>query len=187
MSNRRSAETVDASAPSPSEAPARGRRLPYPCPSHVEFRRAVWNFVSISTYLEDMRRRCAKMIGVSGPQWQILMAINDLDTGQGVAVVEVAAKMHAMANFVTTQSKLLEKRGLIERVSSTTDARVVLMSLSERAQEEMAKLFERWVGLHNFVFADFDTAAMQDLNTKLELLKKRTEAVSSRIASDSDA
>lgn len=176
----------DASVQPPSQHPAKGRLLSERCSSYVEFRRAVWNFASIGNYLEDMRRRCAKVIGVSAPQWQIMMAINDLDAGQGVSVVEVAAKMHAMANFVTTQSKLLEKRGLLERVPSTTDARVVLMSLSERAHEEMAKLFDRWVELHNFMFSDFDAASLQDLNTKLELLKKRSEAVSSRTIDTSD-
>lgn len=176
----------DASVRSVSQHPGRRPPLHARCPNYTEFRRAVWNFVSIGNYLEDMRRRCAKVLGISGPQWQILMAIYDLDHGQGVSVVEVAAKTHSMANFVTTQSKLLEKRGLIERISSTTDARVVLMSLSERAHEELPKLFTGWVELHNFMFSDFDAAALQDLNTKLELLKKRSEAVSSRTIDTSD-
>ncbi|WP_430649569.1 MarR family transcriptional regulator [Bradyrhizobium murdochi] len=36
------------------------------------------------------------------------------------------------ASFVTTQSKLLEKKGFLRRKPSTSDARVVQMSLTDK-------------------------------------------------------
>jgi DNA-binding MarR family transcriptional regulator len=134
----------------------------------------IWDLVSISNHLEEMRRCWAKFFGISGPQWLILMAINDLDQGDGVSVGQVSTKVHAVATFVTKQTKLLEKRGLLKRVSSTSDARVVLMSLSDEARKEISKLSERWEALHSFMFSDFDASTMRDVKYKLELLKKRS-------------
>jgi DNA-binding MarR family transcriptional regulator len=144
----------------------------------------IWDFVSISNNLEDIRRSWAKLFGVSGSQWLILMAINDLDRGEGVSVSEVSQKIHAVSTFVTTQTKMLERLGLLNRVSSTTDARVVLMSLSDRARQQIADLSARWEALHSFIFRDFDAEALRDVKGKLEMLKKRTKVAVQRVTDE---
>jgi DNA-binding MarR family transcriptional regulator len=144
----------------------------------------IWDFVSISNNLEEIRRAWAKLFGISGSQWLILMAINDLDQGGGVSVGEVSHKIHAVSTFVTTQTKILERMGLLNRVPSTTDARVVLMSLSDSARVRLAKLSVRWEAMHSFVFRDFDAEAMRDVKGKLEMLKKRTKAAVQRVTDE---
>jgi DNA-binding MarR family transcriptional regulator len=153
-----------------------------PCDFEIS-RQIIWDLVSISNHLEDMRRCWAKLFSISGPQWLILMAINDLDQGSGVSVGEVSAKVHAVSTFVTKQTKLLEKRGLLNRVSSASDARVVLMSLSDQARGQIDTMSERWDGLHDFMFSDFDASTWRDIKYKLELLKKRAKIAVKR-ASD---
>jgi DNA-binding MarR family transcriptional regulator len=153
-----------------------------PCDFEVS-RQIIWDLVSISNHLEDMRRCWAKLFGISGPQWLILMAINDLDQGSGASVGEVSAKIHAVSTFVTKQTKLLEKQGLLNRVASAWDARVVLMSLSDQAREQINTMSERWDGLHDFMFSDFDASTWRDIKYKLELLKKRAKIAVKR-ASD---
>jgi DNA-binding MarR family transcriptional regulator len=153
-----------------------------PCDFEIS-RQIIWDLVSISNHLEDMRRCWAKLFSISGPQWLILMAINDLDQGSGVSVGEVSAKVHAVSTFVTKQTKLLEKRGLLNRVSSDSDARVVLMSLSDQARGQIGTMSERWDGLHDFMFSDFDASTWRDIKYKLELLKKRAKIAVKR-ASD---
>jgi DNA-binding MarR family transcriptional regulator len=146
----------------------------------------IWDFVSISNHLEDIRRSWAKLFGISGSQWLILMAINDLDEGGGVSVGDVSAKIHAVSTFVTTQTKILEKLGLVIRVSSTVDARVVLMSLSPTARQQIADLSARWEALHSFIFRDFDAQSMSDVKDKLEMLKKRAKTAVARVTSETE-
>jgi DNA-binding MarR family transcriptional regulator len=112
------------------------------------------------------------------------MAISDLDRGRGVSVGEVSQKIHAVSTFVTTQTKILERLGLLNRVSSTTDARVVLMSLSETARQKIQDLSARWEALHSFMFRDFDADAMRDVKGKLEMLKKRTKVAVQRVTDE---
>ena len=144
----------------------------------------IWDLVSISNHLEDMRRCWARLFGISGPQWLILLAVNDLDRGAGVSVGEVSAKVHALATFITKESKFLEKQGFLNRVSSETDARVVLMSLSDHARRQIGSMSERWNALHEFMFSDFDAATWRDVKFKLELLKKRSRMAVQRASEE---
>lgn len=158
--------------------------LPMPCADYPVYRQIVWDIVSIMDYLDEMRSRWAERIGVTGPQWKILMAIVDLDQGEGTSVGEVSAKVHAASTFVTTQTKLLEQRGYLRRVPSPSDARVVLMSLSDKARKEFAETMRPWGDFHSFIFADFSPASLHDFAERLAAVKKRTEIIRRRVGDE---
>ena len=135
----------------------------------------VWDIASINVHIDEIRQFWAKEIGISGPQWMILMAIGDLDRGNGVSVKDVSAMLHVDPSFVTTQSKMLEKNGFMRRVPSTEDARVVLMSLSDKASKKLALLSARRDNLTAFVFSGYDETALRDISDQLSALKSRLE------------
>ncbi len=138
-------------------------------------RQFLWDIASINVHLEEIRHFWARELGISGPQWMILMAVGDLDTGNGVPVKDVSAWLHVDPSFVTTQSKILEKNGFMRRVPSRQDARVVLMSLSDKASKKIAMLASRRDTLSDFVLADFDNEALQDITSQLNKLKSRLQ------------
>jgi DNA-binding MarR family transcriptional regulator len=178
------AARAHARATATAEVPASARRTG----GHRDFSlsyQVIWDFVSISNNLEDIRRAWAKLFGISGSQWLILMAIADLDQGGGVSVGDVSHKIHAVSTFVTTQTKILERMGLLNRVSSTADARVVLMSLSDEARRKIDELSPRWEALHEYIFRDFDADALHDVKAKLEMLKRRTKLAMQRVTAES--
>jgi DNA-binding MarR family transcriptional regulator len=147
-------------------------------------RQFVWDIASINVHLDEIRHFWAKELGISGPQWMILMAIADLDHGSGVAVKDVSAMLHVDPSFVTTQSKMLEKNGFMRRIPSTEDARVVLMSLSDKAAKKIATLSSRRDNLSQFVFSGFDEAALKDIGDQLSALKNRLEKATLMLAVD---
>lgn len=165
----------EAAGPAPATCSARDYGLSY---------QVIWDFVSISNNLEDMRRAWAKLFGISGSQWLILMAIADLDKGTGVSVGDVSQKIHAVSTFVTTQTKILERIGLVNRTPSTEDARVVLMSLSDEARRKIEELSPRWEALHEYIFRDFDAQALRDVKAKLDMLKHRTHLAMQRVTGE---
>src|SRR3954452_8162217 len=95
-------------------------------------RRFTWEIASINVHLQELRYFWAKALGISGPQWMILMAIFDLEEKDGVPVNVVSKKLHVDSSFVTSQSKMLEKKGFLRRKTSTADARIVQMSLTDK-------------------------------------------------------
>ena len=147
-------------------------------------RRFTWEISSINMYLEELRQFWARTLGISGPQWLILMAISDLDKDDGIPVNVVSKLLHVDPSFVTTQSKLLEKKGFVRRKNSTEDARIVNMSLSDKTYKHLANLASQQDTLNEFIFQEFSAGEINDLTAKLSSLKKRLEKACMKVAVD---
>ena len=152
--------------------------------NHDAFRKLLWEITSINVHLDQIRAYWAQNLGISGPQWMILMAVSDLDRGHGVPVKDVSAALRVDPSFVTTQSKMLEKMSLLRRVGSHEDARVVLMSLSEKARKHAANLSAKQELFSKFIFSDFNEATVRDVLGKLSLLENRLEKAALRLSAD---
>jgi DNA-binding MarR family transcriptional regulator len=144
----------------------------------------LWNIVSIGSYFEEISFVWAQMLGVNVHQWMILMAVKDLDRGGGISVKGVSAKLHGDPSFVTSQSKSLEKLGFMRRTTSSEDARVVLMSLTDKACKEIANLQNMQQPLRDSIFSEFDEKALRNINEKLSALSERFQKAAKRLAAE---
>src|SRR5215468_9061949 len=147
-------------------------------------RRFTWVIASINVHLEELRHFWAKALGISGPQWMILMALVDLDQDDGVPVNAVSKKLHVDPSFVTTQSKLLEKKGFLRRKTSDEDARIVQMSLTDKTYKHLAGLAAQQEALNEFIFADLNDKQLGDLTETLSRLQNRLEKARLKVAAD---
>jgi MarR family transcriptional regulator, organic hydroperoxide resistance regulator len=147
-------------------------------------RRFDWEIAAISQQLDKLRHFWARTLGISLPQWRIIAALADTDRGTGVPVNAVSKMLHVDPSFVTTQSKLLEKSGLIHRKSSRDDARVVNMSLTEKTREHLAHLASQQGRVDDFIFAEFDTGELEVLTSKLAFLKGKLERACLKVNAD---
>jgi DNA-binding MarR family transcriptional regulator len=147
-------------------------------------RRFSWEIASIGVYLEELRQFWAKTLGISGPQWMIIVALADHDQGDGVAVNVVSKLLHVDPSFVTTQSKLLEKKGFVRRKTAVEDARIVKMSLTDKTTKHLANLASQQEALNQFIFAEFEDRDMADLTEKLALIKRRLEKARLKVVAD---
>jgi MarR family transcriptional regulator, organic hydroperoxide resistance regulator len=114
----------------------------------------------------------------------ILMALADLDQGEGVPVKVVSKMLHVDPSFVTTQSKMLEKKGFMRRKTSEEDARIVQMSLTDKTYKHIANLASQQETLNEFIFAEFGDRELTELTGKLALLKDRLEKACLKVAID---
>src|SRR5450755_3856056 len=147
-------------------------------------RRFTWVIASINVHLEELRYFWAKTLGISGPQWMILMALADMDQADGVPVNVVSKKLHVDSSFVTTQSKLLEKKGFMRRKTSTEDARIVQMSLTDKTYKHLTALASQQETLSEFIFAELDNGELEDLTDKLNALQSKLEKACMKVAMD---
>ena len=144
----------------------------------------LWNVVSISNHFEDISFAWAHMLGVNVHQWMILMAIKDTDSGGGVSVKGVSAKLHADSSFVTAQSKELEKLGFLKRTPSPEDGRVVLMSLTSKAVKEIADLHAMREPVRQSILLDLSDKEVAQLNKLLNILRERFERAAKRMTAE---
>jgi MarR family transcriptional regulator, organic hydroperoxide resistance regulator len=147
-------------------------------------RRFAWVIDSVSVHLEELRYFWAKTLGISGPQWMILVALADLDQKDGVPVNVVSKKLHVDSSFVTTQSKLLEKKGFLRRRPSTEDARIVQMSLTDKTYKHMAGLAAQQDALNEFIFAELNNKQLDELISTLSGLNNRLEKACLKVIAD---
>jgi DNA-binding MarR family transcriptional regulator len=92
--------------------------------------------------------------------------------------------LHVDPSFVTTQSKMLEKKGFMRRKTSEEDARVVKMSLTDKSYKQIASLASQREALSDFVFADFNDVELVEFNGKLASLKDRLEKACLKVVLD---
>jgi MarR family transcriptional regulator, organic hydroperoxide resistance regulator len=147
-------------------------------------RHFTWAIAAINVHLEELRYFWAKALGISGPQWMILMALADMDQDEGVPVNAVSKRLHVDSSFVTTQSKLLEKKGFLRRKTSAEDARIVQMSLTDKTYKHLAGLASQQEALNDFIFAELNERELDDLNSKLIALQRRLEKATLKVVVD---
>jgi DNA-binding MarR family transcriptional regulator len=167
-----------------STSPGKKPRARADFPTQEMVDKLLWDIASINVHLDEVRDFWAKALGVSGPQWMILMALNSLDQGSGVPLKDVVAKLHVDPSFVTTQSKILEKNGLLRRSASVEDARIVLMSLTDKASQQVGELSAKRDLLNKFIFAEFEARTFRDLSDQVSTLKIKLEKAGFRLAAD---
>jgi MarR family transcriptional regulator, organic hydroperoxide resistance regulator len=153
-----------------------------PAKNQDAVRRFTWEIAAISVHLEELRYFWAKALGISGPQWMILMAIAEFDQGDGIPVNAVSKTLHVDSSFVTTQSKLLEKKGFMRRKPSVDDARVVRMSLTDKAYKQLANLAAQQDTINNFIFEEFGDQELIAFTNKLAALKSRIEKACMKVS-----
>lgn len=99
------------------------------------FRQLVNDLFTIAVRMDAVRARFSAMIGVSPPQYAILMTVAQLEGGSGGAtVVAVAEHAHVSGAFVTAESGKLAGLGLLAKRPNPADGRSVLLSLTAKGR-----------------------------------------------------
>ncbi|WP_240543911.1 MarR family winged helix-turn-helix transcriptional regulator [Bradyrhizobium canariense] len=142
----------------------------------------IWNIVEIHSQLEEIHKTWADMMGISEPQWLILMAIDEIDEGRGVSGIAVANKLRIHPAFVTNQTKKLEEKRFLSRVTSRDDARFLQISLTEEARAEIANLSSKRQALNLTMFAGLDEASLDYLNKRLASIAKNSGLASQKLS-----
>lgn len=141
----------------------------------------IWNIVEIHSQLEDIHKGWAQILGITEPQWLILMAIDELDEGRGVSGIAVANKLRIHPAFVTNQTKKLEMMEFLDRVTSPEDARFLQISLTEKARAQIAKLSMKRQALNLTMFAGLDEEALDYLNKRLKSIAKNSQLAAQKL------
>lgn len=168
------AKTTRSQASSNARSPHQSGAGPF-ANADKDLREFMWHMVTISGHLEEVRRIWAEVLGVSGPQWLILMALGDAQSERGMSVGEVAEKIRVTSTFVTAQTKSLEVAGLVKRTTSPTDARIVLLALSDKGRKEIANLTASRKFLEGSIFGGISERTLSETKKTLATISRQVE------------
>ena len=98
--------------------------------SDRRFRALVHDLLTVSTRMEIVRAHLGDRIGMSGPQYSVLIAVAHLQEADGVSVGAVAEALHVSNAFIASETGKLAQRGLLDKRTNPNDRRGVLVSMS---------------------------------------------------------
>lgn len=110
--------------------------------SDDEFRSLVHDSLAFSARLLSVRAGYGELIGVSGPQYTILISIAHLSKKSGVSVRTVADHLHLSGSYVTNETNKLIASGLITKTQDPRDRRRVLLELTDLGWGKFGELAE---------------------------------------------
>ena len=103
--------------------------------SDDRFRRLVYDLLTIANRMTTVREHLGARMGISAPQYSLLMAVGQFQGVRGVGVTAVAKVLHVSSAFVATESNKLAQAGLLAKRANPKDGRAVLLSSHARRTE----------------------------------------------------
>lgn len=177
---RKSASKADNGATDVTEADVIAADVIAPSDAIQQF---CWDIATIDAHLNEIRFVWAASLGVTMPQWMILAAVEDMDTGDGVTADDLSSRLLLDAAFVARQSRTLESKGLVRRIQSRDPKRQAI-ALTDLARGRISRMSESRHSVENFIFADFDGDNMKDFLAQVGAVKAKCEKVKRLICAD---
>lgn len=141
------------------------------------FRSLVDDMVRFGAVLQTIREGLARHMGVTPPQYSMLMHLARCETGE-LATSVLATALGVTVAFVVTESNKLSAQGLVERMRNPRDARSVLLRLTvlgRRKIEDAAPLIRE---VNDRLFAPLSREKMRMLaQTNAALLACAEDAI----------
>lgn len=128
--------------------------------SDAEFRGLIHDLIAYGHRLDACRDAFAAIAGISGVQYEILML---LSRSAGLAVGEVAARLHRSGAFITIEANKLVARGILEKASDPADGRRVLLKCTPRAQALLARMAPYQRRVNDLLFERLDARRFRQL------------------------
>jgi MarR family transcriptional regulator, organic hydroperoxide resistance regulator len=146
--------------------------------SDRRFRQLVYDLLTISVRMETVRTHLARRIGITGPQYSVLVAIAQFEGDDGVSVSKVAEVLHVSAAFITAETRQLERRGLLIKNVNPRDRRGVLLRLTPTGEQQMLAISPAITAVNDRFFAPLSLTAFRSFaDCAAQLVRSSREVV----------
>jgi len=121
--------------------------------SDRRFRQLVYDLLTVATRMDAVRDHLGGRLGITGPQYSIVMAVAQLQGAAGVSVGTVAERLHVTSAFVAAETGKLVRLGLLLKRPNPADRRGVLASLSPKGRLRIDRLAPEIRAVNDLFFA----------------------------------
>ena len=124
--------------------------------SDRQFRRLVQDLLIVTRRLETARDYFGRQMGVTGPQYHLLMTLAYLQGATGVSVGSVAQVMNVSSAFVTSETAKLSLIGLVRKRPNPRDRRGALLRLTQAGRSKLERLIPAIRAINDLFFGRLD-------------------------------
>lgn len=136
------------------------------------FRELIYKVLSTSTHMLRARDRFAAHMGVSGPQYSMMVAIGEAGTA---TVGQIAARLHVSSPFVTAEIGKLIKRGIVDRRPNDADRRSNILVLTDTGKQLIRDVGPLRRMTNDMIFGSLNASQARALNRIMGLLLADSE------------
>lgn len=138
--------------------------------SDARFRDLLYDLFAFGSRLEDARARFAGYIGLTPPQYLILIAVSLAAPESEIGVAQVAERLHLSGAFVTIEVNKLVKQGLVAKRPHSSDKRRVNLTVTALGFEKLERLAALQRPVNDALFATLDRADFEQLGQVMRRL-----------------
>jgi DNA-binding MarR family transcriptional regulator len=145
--------------------------------SDVDFRRLIYRLLLVEERLRHVRAFLGRRIGLTGPQYTLLITVAYLQGATGINVQSMARNLRVTSAFITSESRRLIERGLLSKRTNPHDSRSTLLSVTAAGRRRIGELVPELRTVNNAFFAHVDARSFRHAMKFLEQLLAGSERV----------
>lgn len=145
--------------------------------SDVEFRRLIYRLLLVEERLRHVRAFLGRRIGLTGPQYTLLITVAYLQGATGIKVRSLARNLRVTSAFITGESRRLIERGLLARRPNPHDSRSTLLSVTAAGRRRIGALVPELRSINNAFFAHVSARSFRHARRFLDQLLDGSERV----------
>jgi DNA-binding MarR family transcriptional regulator len=107
------------------------------------------------------------MIGLSSPQYAILVSIRHLEGAQPVGVTKLARYLRLSAPFVAIEVAKLVRLGLVKKQADARDGRRVQLTVTAKGHDKLSRLAPDQARVNDLIFQNLSTQEFKELRRLL--------------------
>ena len=117
--------------------------------------------------VEAVQAGFAAIIGLSPPQYTILVSMRHLEGGIPVGVTRLARYLRLSAPFVAIEVAKLAKMGLVRKRADANDGRRIKLNLTPKGREILARLAPDQARVNDLIFQNLSAQEFTELRRLL--------------------
>jgi MarR family transcriptional regulator, organic hydroperoxide resistance regulator len=137
------------------------------------FRQTIYGLLQVSALMLKAREHYGAAIGVTGPQYSMLVAIAEVGE---TTVRDLAATLHVSSPFITAEINKLLRAGSVAKRPNASDRRSSLLSLTEEGRRRVEKVSTVRRMANDIIFGSLDRAEAQSLQHIVRILVRDLES-----------
>ncbi len=145
--------------------------------SDVEFRRLIYRLLLVEERLRHVRAFFGRRIGLTGPQYTLLITVAYLQGATGITVRSLARNLRVTSAFITGESRRLIERGLLAKRRNPHDSRSTLMSVTAAGRRRIHKVVPEVRRVNDLFFRKVSKDSFRHAKRFLEQLLDGSEQV----------
>jgi DNA-binding MarR family transcriptional regulator len=133
--------------------------------------------------MEMVRKHLGRRMGITGPQYSVIVAVAHLQGSRGISVGALAQALHVSSAFIASEAGKLARRRLLLKRTNPLDRRGVLLSVAPAGRLAVDRVSSEIRAVNDLFFGALDAAAFAALSAAASALIDSSSKAVRHIAS----